>query len=584
MWWGPLVRLELRVASRRLRTWLGRMGAALLVLFVLWAVYRPWVDSQGEVRLEQIASLGRFFSGAITWLQLAAILVLAPAGAATAVPRAAECRRLETILCTDLSSRELVLGYLVGRVLPLAAALAAAAPVLACSVMLGGVDLRRLLQAECLLGATLVSTSAIAQAVGLGARRSRDAMVRGYLALLLLLWLPWLLAQAASRTGLPRSWSDPALEVLWAGHPFLVLRELLSSTSSRQGSPLRELLGLLALQGLASVVAVGWSAWRLRRLPQTSELPRRNWLPNWRWPRPAVGRWPILWKELWVERSRGATLVLTRLGGLAIVGGCLLASWSLHEQAFAGTLLWHDLATNHLAISILIAWFSLAAVVLRASGSVSTERDRDCWTVLLGTPLSAREIVAGKVLGGLAPLVWILPVWLLLYGIAALHEPRLWPQLPITLSVWWLLGICASAWGVQLSLHLSTAARAALAALALWILASGGYLICCGPLLVVATLGSWLPYELTVMPMLPLLLAYPSLVALSADLVADLSLLAVEGSTRLGPVVAFGVALAGYLGLGLGVWASTTSSFADACDRFENQPARRSRPDPTDRG
>ena len=47
----------------------------------------------------------------------------------------------------------------------------------------------------------------------------------------------------------------------------------------------------------------------------------------------------------------------------------------------------------------LLACGALLMVAARAAGSIASERERDCWTSLLSTPLEPGEIIWAKIAG-----------------------------------------------------------------------------------------------------------------------------------------------------------------------------------------
>jgi hypothetical protein len=104
----------------------------------------------------------------------------------------------------------------------------------------------------------------------------------------------------------------------------------------------------------------------------------------------AVSDNPVLWRETRspLMRRRWAALgVVLVLAVLLISYGCFAATRSLGDS---------DLQIGYAWVFNGLWW--LVTAVLSAT-AIAQEKESDTWTLLLATPLSARQIVVGKVLG-----------------------------------------------------------------------------------------------------------------------------------------------------------------------------------------
>ncbi len=115
-------------------------------------------------------------------------------------------------------------------------------------------------------------------------------------------------------------------------------------------------------------------------------------------------------------------------------------------------------------LACLIQW----AIGLCAAVSISSERERGTWDSLLLSPLTAREIVRGKLYGSLFALRWLIVAafvwWSLAAGCGAI--------LPRTAVTWSLsvlfVGAFLAAVGVRTSLESQTATRAMSTTIGIW--------------------------------------------------------------------------------------------------------------------
>jgi ABC-type Na+ efflux pump permease subunit len=113
-------------------------------------------------------------------------------------------------------------------------------------------------------------------------------------------------------------------------------------------------------------------------------------------------------------------------------------------------------------VGTFVACLTLLAVGVRASSSISGERDRQTWDSLLATPLSSDAILFGKWLGSVASVrwawLWLGSIWALGLVTGGLH-PFAVPALVIAWLVYAVVGAGVGLWH---SMHRRTSLRAAL--------------------------------------------------------------------------------------------------------------------------
>jgi hypothetical protein len=112
----------------------------LLVATMLIGLSREAVESGGPARLRALAEVGERLFVAVVGTQLTLVLLAAPAATAGAICLDRSRGTLTHLLVTDLSDREIVLGKLAARLVPVLVMIAATLPVMALLTLLGGVD------------------------------------------------------------------------------------------------------------------------------------------------------------------------------------------------------------------------------------------------------------------------------------------------------------------------------------------------------------------------------------------------------------------------------------------------------------
>ena len=192
--WGPvvgplfaweLVRLARRGQDMRARSIL--VGVLLLTLFAFVALWFPtaslgdlFLGSQQTIKIEQTARFAEQFSLTLLLAQLGVMVLLAPAYAAGSIAEEKERKTFPYLLASDLSSREIVLGKYLARVVFLLGVLAAGLPVFALTGLVGGIDPLFLISAYVLTGGTIVVIAAASVAASVYANTFRGAMFRAY--------------------------------------------------------------------------------------------------------------------------------------------------------------------------------------------------------------------------------------------------------------------------------------------------------------------------------------------------------------------------------------------------------------------
>jgi ABC-type transport system involved in multi-copper enzyme maturation permease subunit len=315
-----------------------------------------------------------------------------------------------------------------------------------------------------------------------------------------------------------------------------------------------------AFHGIVALVCAAWAVLRLRAVALSEPhrppafLPRRLARGG---RRRAVGNQPVLWKEWFAEPG----LELNWFGRMAVALFVLISFMPLIFAGIYGYLDWRqgmpvkapDIADfmNHYARSAgtSVACLLLLGVAVRASSSISGERDRQTWDSLLTSPLEASSILYGKWLGAIGGARW---GWLWLgtiWGLAVLTGGMSVAGLVLSSIAWLIYAGFVAVVGLWCSTVSRTTLKANITALSATALAGGGHWfiwgLCCLPAMVTATPGGDGMKDVALFQLFGL--TPPATLALLAFREADLR----PGGGDIGPIFAYAL-------LGLAFWAVAT--------------------------
>ena len=191
---GPVFIYECLANSRRWQTYALRSAGVAALLFAMAVIAMSSVQSAGSSAREY-ATLGQAYFIAMIGVELALVMLAAPAATAGAICLDRARGTLAHMLMTDLSDAEIVLGKLAARLLPVLGLVACTWPVMAISSLLGGIDPIALTLAYAIILAVAVLGCTMALALSVWARKSHEVILATYtfFILALLLWPVWYL-------------------------------------------------------------------------------------------------------------------------------------------------------------------------------------------------------------------------------------------------------------------------------------------------------------------------------------------------------------------------------------------------------
>ena len=398
---GPVFGYERLTASRRWQYYaLRAFGLAALLVAMGSVAYSEDAFFGGRRSVSAYSRLGRSYFEAIITVELALVMLVAPATTAGAICLDRSRGTLEHLMTTGLSESEIILGKLVARLMPVLGLVACCLPVLALSSLLGGVDAVALASAFAVVVIVALVACSMALTLSIWARRPHEVVLAVY--------MTWAMAIVAYPIweGMWRAehWIEPPGWIMLA-NPFFV------ALSTRNPSMDRALIGLFFMAAALSSLLILLAGSRLRPAVIGGRPARRSEGPGWiarmthHLPGPSLDGNPVLWREWHRARAPRLSLLLAMLvGGINI--GSAARAWEIWHLGvtYRSISAWGYQGIYPYFVLVLFAGLVLAAV---APMSLAEERGRGSLDVLMTTPISTRAIVFGKWLSLYRMVPWL---------------------------------------------------------------------------------------------------------------------------------------------------------------------------------
>jgi ABC-type transport system involved in multi-copper enzyme maturation permease subunit len=408
---GPVFAFESLIGARRWQLYALRCVYVGLLLAALTLTWGP-SDRTFHTVAEAAAIAGLFFRALIA-VQLAVVLLAAPAATASAVCVDKSRGTLLHAMVTDLTDREIVLGKLGSRLAPVLSLMACGLPVLAFSSFLGGIDLWAALGAELVTAGTAVVCCSLALLASVWARKPHQALLLSYALVGL-----WVAAPVMLTYFLVGPIVTTATVIVGMSNPIIAAfaADFVTPTGSLG---VREQVAFFLAAVVIAAGLVGVAIVRLRPtvVAQVSRPVKRerpdaparlvDYLPG-----PSLDGNAILWREWhrkrpsrWTGRFWTAYVIASALASIYVLG--VYYWWGGNLAGYSGI---------HVMASYVNAWqvaIGLLLLSVSAATALAEERDRGSLEVIMTTPLTTREIVWGKWWGTFAmvPRLAILPIW-----------------------------------------------------------------------------------------------------------------------------------------------------------------------------
>lgn len=426
---GPTNPIAVRLVqngSRRVKHMYVRSAyLAALILVLLWMLIAT--TTAGDLSYRELAKAGAESFTWIAYLQIALICILAPVFMAGAIAQEANPQTWNILLTTPMSSLQIVVGNLLGRLVFILALLVASMPLFALTQYFGGVPGRAIFASYLIAASAALLVGAIAVALSVSRLVGKRAVFAFYVSVVSYIAVTWALDAWLRAAG---SAAQGTEGVTWmtALNPFLSLQALLNP-STYPRAPQGSTSGLARWffehpvstwcwgSVLLSILLIGVSVITVRT-GGLSALAPQSGVPWYRKlfklgakdaehrPPKHVGANPIAWRE---ASARNATLgrIIARWSFVALG---LMWGLALTFMYFRGDL---GVADFRLALMATV-WAEIAVTALvainMAATAVSREREDGTLDLLLTTPITPAQYLTGKLQGVIAYLVPMMAV------------------------------------------------------------------------------------------------------------------------------------------------------------------------------
>jgi ABC-type Na+ efflux pump permease subunit len=406
---GPIFLRELVTVPRRRGHFPSRVALIGLLVILGVTLWQAMVGFTREATIGEAARFGLLLFQVVIFVQLLLLLFFATLSAASAVSQEKDRRTFVLLLLTDMRDYEIVLGKLVGSLLPLTAMLFTSIPVLSFLLLLGGIDPWQVVQAAVVLAAAAYAAGSLGGLIALWRERTFQSLALSVLFLVLYITVVY----AASAVG-------PALVdgLNWAvvrawAEPFTAMQTVLEPPAGGwAGLAPAYGFGLVMLSWCVVLNSIGMAKLRkwnpsgepLMQREGPGEDPEANMSPEelkafrakaHAAPGPVRQVWenPILWREV-RTLAYGRRPLLVKLA-FALVLGLILYAGVYDIMNQPGGRPPFAAAYGLVPVTIL----SMLLVAAQAVTSITSERDSGALDVLLVTDVSPNEFVFGKLWG-----------------------------------------------------------------------------------------------------------------------------------------------------------------------------------------
>ncbi len=433
---GPIFEKELRCASRRRRNYVLRTAYVLLLAAMLGLMLASMPSRYGSSLYNQpwqtarLEELGRMLVFAIAWFQFIALQLAALVLMSTAVSEEIYRRTLGTLVTTPLTSLQIVMGKLAGRMLQLLLLLALSVPPLLLLRVFGGIPWEYVLGAVAVTFTALLFVAALTMFFSIFNRHAYVVILATLIALAAVFLLaPWLTGTVMDAMG---AGNRRIMASLASFNPYMMLFLLTEQLMGPGfiglprmfGTDLARHCGLMLAASTVIIAACTAFVRRAARCQATGapfRLLRRRGAKDAAaaaGDSPAhvpVGRVtgpPVLWREIRQPLIRGRIKrrLLPVLALLVLFG------------TYVSTYFDNAIADRDTHTAYLVTFLLLAMLITAITGAtpITTEKEAQTLPLLLATPQTGGRIIAGKFLGALRR---CLPVWLLMAVHFAVFAP-----------------------------------------------------------------------------------------------------------------------------------------------------------------
>ena len=395
---GPIFNREFLTVPRRDSHFTSRVASLGLLWVIGITAWQATVGFTKDAALGETARFGLLLFQIISFVQLTLLVFFSTLSAASTVAQEKDRRTFILLLLTDMRDYEIVLGKMLGSLLPIGILFGVTVPYFAMVLLLGGVSGEQVIQAIIVLAATAVAAGSLGALVALWRDKTFQALALAVLALVFYL----LIVQGIGLIGnlIESDWS---LATAWLD-PYTAMRYVLEPPAAEPF--LAPAYGFAIAMFGVSVLLNGFGIWKLRKWNPSGEPVQQREAPTedddnlehraMAHAAPGAVRqvWknPILWREIRTLAYGRRPLLVKIAYGIVLALICYFAfgqvSSAEQRPAFAA-------AYGLVPLTVL----SLLLVSAQAVTSITSERDGGALDLLLVTDVSPKEFVFGKIGG-----------------------------------------------------------------------------------------------------------------------------------------------------------------------------------------
>ena len=405
---GPILDKELRVASRRRRQYVFRTAyLAVLAAFVA-CVWEITVGRQtgGAWSVSHMAQVGQTVLLALVWFQFIVLVLVSVVLLSDAIGEEVRRRTLGVLLSTPITSLQVVVGKLGAGMVQVGLLVAISLPLLAVVRVFGGVPWEFVAAGLSLTLATSLMAASLSLYLSIGARPAYAVVLLSLVVLVVGLYVIPLLVTVAA-TGPSLSGDREITAFLAYVAPLVSLADCSStlvSPNMRFAAGPSAYWWACGISVAASALLVGLAARKVRRVALrlmsgegAGKAVVTGQAPGVGGPQAEAGAAvrrvtgsPVAWRELRTH--------LTMRPAMAGCLGCLVFGGIVLAVMWTSDGLQRDFSLHPLFLCLFVIAGTLATLVTAATG-IASEKEAGTWPILLATPLTARDILAGKLVG-----------------------------------------------------------------------------------------------------------------------------------------------------------------------------------------
>jgi ABC-type Na+ efflux pump permease subunit len=402
---GPIFMRELVTVPRRSGHYASRAALVGLLGILGITAWQATIGFTRDATLGETAAFGLLLFQIVVFVQLLLTLFFAALSAASAVAQEKDRRTFVLLLLTRMYDYEIVLGKLLGALLPIAVQVLVTAPVLAMLLLLGGIDPEQVVQAVLVLGAAAFAAGSLGGLVALWRERTFQALALAVLFLVLYICLTQTVGVVGPLVAPDADWGTVQA---WLD-PFIAMQTVLEPPAGGWAGIAPGYGFVLTMLGWCAVLN-GVGIWKLRKWNPSGEpvmqregtaavetdetIEQEKRAKAHAAPGEARQVWenPVLWREIRTLAYGRRPLLVKLAFGVVLA---LILYFAVSELNRSGGRPEFAAAYGLVPVAVL----SLLLISVQAVTSVTSERDGGALDILLVTDISPYEFVFGKLLG-----------------------------------------------------------------------------------------------------------------------------------------------------------------------------------------